>query len=109
MWGREPRDDSGQRAGVTESTRCSAGYSRVAALAATLPETRLVCVADRETDIAALMALARDLGHPADWRDPLTAQPGITGWWQSVVGSDRGRSPGRHLLYDALAPGPEGA
>ena len=67
MWAREPRDESGQRAGVTESTRWSEGYSRVAELASTLPETRLVYVADREADIAALMAQARDLGHPADW------------------------------------------
>jgi len=41
--------------------------TRVAELAATLPGTRLVYVADREADIVALMAQARDLGHPADW------------------------------------------
>jgi hypothetical protein len=40
---------------------------RVAEQAATLPDTCLVHVADREGDIAALMALADTLGHPADW------------------------------------------
>ncbi|MNS71761.1 Transposase for transposon Tn5 [compost metagenome] len=35
--------------------------------AALLPQTRLVYVTDREGDIAALMARAQELGHPADW------------------------------------------
>ena len=35
--------------------------------AATLPDTRLVYVTDREGDIAALMVWADKLGHPADW------------------------------------------
>jgi Transposase DNA-binding len=67
MWAREPKDANGERGGVKESIRWTEGYERVAELAADLPTTRLVYVADREADIAALMARARDLGHPADW------------------------------------------
>ena len=36
-------------------------------MAATLPATRLVYVADRESDILALMQRAEELGTPADW------------------------------------------
>ena len=66
MWAREFKDANGQRGGLLESVRWIEGYERVAELATQLPETRLVYVADREADIAALMARARDLGHPAD-------------------------------------------
>jgi hypothetical protein len=67
MWAREPKDANGERGGLKESLRWTEGYERVAELAAELPSTRLVYVADRESDIAALMARARDLSHPADW------------------------------------------
>jgi hypothetical protein len=67
MWAREPKDANGERGGVKESIRWTEGYERVAELAADLPSTRLVYVADRESDIAALMVRARDLGQPADW------------------------------------------
>lgn len=67
MWAREFKDANGQRGGLLESVRWIEGYERVAELATQLPETRLVYVADREADIAALMARARELGHPADW------------------------------------------
>jgi hypothetical protein len=67
MWARELRDAKGQRGGIKESVRWIEGYERVAEQAATLPETRLVYVTDREGDIAALMARAAELGHPADW------------------------------------------
>jgi hypothetical protein len=67
MWAREPKDENGERGGLKESIRWAEGYERVAELAADLPDTRLVYVADREADIMALMARARDLGHPADW------------------------------------------
>ena len=67
MWAREPKDAQGQRGGLLESTRWIEGYLRIAELAGRLPDTRLVYVADREADIVALMAQARDLGHPADW------------------------------------------
>ena len=67
MWAREPKDADGERGGLLESVRWTEGYERVAELAAELPDTRLVHVADREADIMELMARARDLDHPADW------------------------------------------
>lgn len=67
MWAREPKDANGERPGVKESTRWIEGYERVAELAAALPETRLVYVADRESDMIELMARASALGNPADW------------------------------------------
>lgn len=67
MWARETKDAEGKRSGLLESTRWTEGYSRIAELAGRLPDTRLVYVADREADIVALMAQARDLGQPADW------------------------------------------
>lgn len=67
MWAREPLDANGRRSGIKESTRWIESYERVAEQAATLPDTRLVYVTDREGDIAALMDRADELGHPADW------------------------------------------
>lgn len=67
MWAREFKDAQGHRAGPLESTRWIEGYERVAELAQAMPETRLVYVADRESDIVALMVRANDLGYPADW------------------------------------------
>lgn len=52
---------------MKESTRWCEGYQRVAEMAAELPATRLVYVADRESDIVELTVRARELGHPADW------------------------------------------
>ena len=52
----------GERAQVGESARWIEGYERVAERAAQLPDTRLVYVADRESDIIALMLRAQDLG-----------------------------------------------
>jgi hypothetical protein len=67
MWARERKGTDGVRGGEKESTRWIEGYERVAEQAADLPGTRLVYVADRESDILALMRRARDLGCPADW------------------------------------------
>ncbi|NCC41708.1 MAG: IS4 family transposase [Gammaproteobacteria bacterium] len=67
MWARQPKGPDGTRAGEKESVRWLEGYARVAELAAELPATRLVYVADREADIRDLMVRARDLGTPADW------------------------------------------
>lgn len=67
MWAREFRDEDGQRGGIKESTRWIEGYERVAEMAADLPETRLVYVADREADLVGLMQRAQELGTPADW------------------------------------------
>ena len=61
------RLDVGTRPGIKESVCRGEGYARVAELAGELPETRLVYVADRESDIRELMVRARDLGTPADW------------------------------------------
>jgi hypothetical protein len=67
MWSRKPKDARGRRGGIKESMRWIEGYERVAEQAAELPGTRLVYVADRESDIVELMAKARDLAYPADW------------------------------------------
>ena len=67
MWAREFKEADGHRGGAPESLRWKEGYERVAELAAELPDTRLVYVGDREADIVAWMARARDLGTPADW------------------------------------------
>jgi hypothetical protein len=42
-------------------------YERVAELAAAMPATRVVYVADREADLMAMMRCVRELGTPADW------------------------------------------
>lgn len=67
IWARQPQDAKGQRGDIKESARWIEGYERVAELAAQMPATRLVYVADREADILALMQKAQALGHPADW------------------------------------------
>jgi hypothetical protein len=61
-WKREPKGE----ALFKESLRWVEGYERVAEIAATLPATRLVYLADREGDRRALMERAAALGHPAD-------------------------------------------
>jgi len=67
MWARQPKAADGTRSGVSESQRWIEGYERVAETAATMPQTRLVYLADREADMAALMERAQALGTPADW------------------------------------------
>lgn len=66
-WARQPKGPDGARPGDLESERWCKGYERVAELAAVLPNTRLVYVADREADILAVMQRAESLGQPADW------------------------------------------
>jgi hypothetical protein len=63
MWSRKPKGE----ADVLESLRWTEGYERVAELAARLPGTRLVYLADREADLRALVDRAADLGYPADY------------------------------------------
>ena len=53
--------------GTLESRRWVEGYERVAERAQTLPDTRLVYVADREADMLELMQRAHALGYPADY------------------------------------------
>ena len=67
MWAREPRDATGARGGMKESTRWIEGYERIAEMASEMPATRLVYVADREADLMPMMLRAHTLGHPADW------------------------------------------
>jgi hypothetical protein len=67
IWAREERYKDGVRHGQKESTRWIEGYERVAEMAADMPATRLVYVADREADLLAMMARAQALGSPADW------------------------------------------
>lgn len=67
MWARASKDADGKRADVRESLRWIEGYERIAETALTMPETRLVYVADREADILDLMQRAHALGNPADW------------------------------------------
>ena len=67
MWAREARDAKGVRRGPKESRRWIKGYERIAEMAAALPATRLVYVADRESDLVELMARAQALNSPADW------------------------------------------
>jgi hypothetical protein len=50
-----------------ESLRWVEGYEIVADLAETVPDTRLVYVADREGDLRALIDAAARRGTPADW------------------------------------------
>jgi hypothetical protein len=67
MWARKTKAADGTRPGVRESLRWTEGYARIAEMAPSLPDTRLVYIADREADIVELMRHARDLGYPADW------------------------------------------
>lgn len=67
MWARQLKATDGTRPGIRESLRWVEGYERIAETALTIPETRLVYVADREADIVELMQRAHALGNPADW------------------------------------------
>lgn len=80
MWARAFKQGEAPREGIAESLRWLEGYARVAEQAQTLPETRLVYVADREADIVALMRSA-----------------------------GRGTRARRSPVPDGLAPGPGGA
>lgn len=42
-------------------------YERVVEIKLTMLDTRLIYIGDRESDIVAMMRLARDMGHPVDW------------------------------------------
>lgn len=66
-WARHFKGANGQREGQLESRRWVESYERMAEQAQRLPQTRHVCVSDRESDIMALMVRARELQHPADY------------------------------------------
>jgi hypothetical protein len=79
MWARNFKNDEGERVQVGDSARWIEGYERVAERAVQLPNTHLVYVADRESDIIALMLRAQDLGTPADWLVATPARrPGLS-------------------------------
>ena len=67
MWARESKAADGTRPGIRESLRWSEGCDRVAEMAPSMPDTRLVYVADGEADIVELMQRAHALGNPAGW------------------------------------------
>ena len=66
-WARQFKGKDGKRAGVCESSRWIESYERIADSAKQLPDTRHVCVGDRESDMLELMLKARDLGYLADY------------------------------------------
>jgi hypothetical protein len=67
MWARSSHKGQSSNNQVCESTRWIEGYERISEQAASLPDTRLIYVADRESDLLGLMRCAARLGHPADW------------------------------------------
>lgn len=66
-WAREFKATDGTRGGVLQSTRWIESYERVAEQALRLAQTRHICIADRESDIMALLVRARELEHAADY------------------------------------------
>jgi len=66
MWAREPRGANGKRPGICESIRWTESYERLAERAPSIAHSRLVQVADRESDILALMVRAQELSWPVD-------------------------------------------
>ncbi|WP_143048327.1 hypothetical protein [Burkholderia sp. WP9] len=66
IWARERHRAGGVRDGEKENTRWIQGCERLAEQAADPPGTQLVRVADRESDIIALIRRAHDLGCLAD-------------------------------------------
>lgn len=67
MWTREFKDAQGIRGGLKESRRWVEGYRHLSQWSKELPETRLVYVADRESDMLELLLVARELDHPLDY------------------------------------------
>ncbi len=90
MSARKLNAPDGTRPGVKESVCWSDGYARVAELATELPQTQSTYVADRESDIRALMVRARDPDTPADWllRSKHNCALSEGGWlWVKVLAS----------------------
>jgi hypothetical protein len=109
MWARQRKDADGHRPGAKESLRWIEGYKRVAEMAADVADTRLIYVADRESDIVELMLCAQELGTPADWlvrqTQPLPSEvrgcghtrkrASLSVKWYSPWPQDKGRKHGR--------------
>ena len=66
-WAREFKAGDAPRGGVLESVRWVESYERIAEQASELPSTRHVCIGDRESDILALLVMARKMNHAADY------------------------------------------
>jgi hypothetical protein len=67
-WARQFKPEGGgERGGVIESERWLEGYDRLVDLAEQLPSTKLVYVADRESDIMALFERAQKAEHVVDY------------------------------------------
>jgi len=79
MWAREPKEADGTRPGEQESPRWIDGDQRVAELAEQLPQTGLVYVGDRESDMLELMVQARDSGVSGRLSAARPAQSCLTG------------------------------
>ncbi len=92
MWSRAVKDENGNpQHSMKESLRWIEGYDRLAELAQSLPDTRLVYVADREGDIVELMRKAQELGNPIDWlvrSQHNRSLPSGEKLWQSVKNTD---------------------
>jgi hypothetical protein len=87
MWARVPK---GQPA-IKESTRWVEGYTIVADLAETVPDSRLIYMTDREGDLRALMDTAARRGCPADWLGRSRHNRNTDGGeklWDRVVGGE---------------------
>lgn len=69
MWVRDASRTASRSlpAGTKKSCRWLEGYERLAEQASLLPDTRLVYVADRESDFLDWMTQASALGPPVDW------------------------------------------
>jgi len=67
MWARQPKQADGHREGIKESVRWIEGYHRVAEMAQDMVQVRHVYVADREADILALLRMADEMEHAADY------------------------------------------
>ena len=75
-WAREFKTGEAPRGGVLESVRWVESYERIAEQAGELPGTRQVCIGERESDILALLVMARKMNHAADYLVRLTSTTG---------------------------------
>lgn len=100
MWARKARGEPD----LLESTRWIEGYEGIAEMAAQLPTTRLVYVADREADIGALLARAQALDYPADLLIRVQHDRKLDGTEGSVL-TALSEAPVLGEIAFALAPG----
>ena len=115
MWARKPKDADGQRRDINESLRWIESYERLAERAVALPQTRLMQVGDRESDILGLMQRAQALGWlgaPGVARQAHAARSWQTRRWccrNDLPGGQRNRCAGwRQAGVLAAADPPRG-